>query len=97
MINIPLRPISLERTSETDNGNWADVTVIDRFDYDGNYLDCYVIPTICDQMIYYDGELFVSNWIECSIYRYIVRFSDVVIRENKTHSIQNLLNPGVLQ
>lgn len=75
MINIPLRPISLERTCETDNENWANVTVIDRFNLECNYLDSYIIPTICDQMIFHNGELFVSNWIECSIYRYRVIYN----------------------
>ena len=72
MINVPLRPISPERTIETTNHNIENISIVDRYDVNGNYLDSYIIPTIGGDMIYYNDELFVANWIECSIYRYKV-------------------------
>lgn len=75
MINVLLRPFTTDRTIKIQGDNIARVGIVDRFDREGNYLDSYVIPTTCGEMIYYNGELFVSNWIECSIYRYKVIYS----------------------
>lgn len=72
MINVPLRPISPERTIETANHNIENISIVDRYDVNGNYLDSYIIPTIGGNMIIYNCELFVNNWVECALYRYKV-------------------------
>ena len=60
MINTLLRPFSSEKTLDLQNGI-ADFCVIDRFNFDGEYLDSYVIPTKASLATYENGNLFVAN------------------------------------
>ena len=69
MINTLLRPFSTEKTLDLQSGI-TDFCVIDRFNFEGEYLDSYVVPTKASLATYNNGNLFIANEEESEILVY---------------------------
>jgi hypothetical protein len=72
MVNVLLRPFAPDRSLQCAEKGMAEVSIIDRFDLQGNYLDSYVVPASLSQVVYHNGELWGSHEGEGAIYRYSV-------------------------
>ncbi|PIE52498.1 hypothetical protein CSA37_06845 [Candidatus Fermentibacteria bacterium] len=64
MINVLYRPFNEDKCVEFAIENLADISVIDRYNYDGEYLDSYIIPKNVTQATYDNGKLYAINDIE---------------------------------
>ncbi len=64
MINVLYRPFGEDKCVEFAIENLADISVIDRYNYDGEYLDSYIMPKNVTQATYDNGKLYVINDFE---------------------------------
>jgi len=69
MINTLLRPFSLEKSLDLQTGI-ANCSVVDRFDFQGRYLDSYVLPVFASLVRYENGLLYVCSEQDCTISTY---------------------------
>ena len=72
-VNVLLRPISEDGNALFEPEDQAQISIIDRFSIEGNYLDSYIVPIYAGQAVFTDSnELFLSHEAECLLYRYEV-------------------------
>lgn len=73
MLNVLLRPFTTNKEIATSSEEIATIAVIDRFNWSGEYLDSYAIPTIAGQVIFRDGQLYVSDEMNSTLRCYIIK------------------------
>ncbi len=62
-VDVLLRPFDEDRqTIEGPDFEPAGVSIVDRFDLEGHYLDSYAIPGSIDQLLYSDSVLYAADW-----------------------------------
>lgn len=76
MVNVLLRPFSTARTTDLTEEGLANVCLVDRFNWEGHYLDSYAVPVAAGQMAYLNGTLYASDEWNCTIRTYEVRVGE---------------------
>ncbi|PIE52961.1 hypothetical protein CSA37_03335 [Candidatus Fermentibacteria bacterium] len=72
MINVVYRPFTPDKTVDLSSVEFGEMTVIDRFNYSGEYLDSYVIPDNATQVVYENNQLYSLNEFESTLTIYEV-------------------------
>ncbi|NOQ23408.1 MAG: hypothetical protein GQ565_12285 [Candidatus Aegiribacteria sp.] len=76
MINVLLRPFTPDKSIDTMTEDIVNLSIVDRFNHQGQYLDSYVIPVSTSQVIYSNGILYAGSALECAIYSFNVMIGE---------------------